>query len=140
MDYASAVTDYTPPVRPQVSASSSGTLSSLGVEMNANDADSAVTAYRYAIGTQSTLRDVVDWTPVTGTSAAASDGTIRITRDGLTLIPGQLYFVQVQAQNSTGLWSQAGVSNPIVAGEVLQPPPLPDTAQRLYLPTVLSHR
>jgi hypothetical protein len=105
--------------------------------MSATDADSSVRAYRYAIGTQSTRRDVVEWAPVTGALAAASDGTIQITRSGLALIPGQSYFVQVQAQNATGLWSQAGVSNPIVAGETLQPPPLPDTEQKLYLPAVL---
>ena len=137
VDYASFVTDYTPPVKPQVRASSSGALSSLDVEMSATDADSSVRAYRYAIGTQSTRRDVVEWAPVTGALAAASDGTIQITRSGLALIPGQSYFVQVQAQNATGLWSQAGVSNPIVAGETLQPPPLPDTEQKLYLPAVL---
>lgn len=137
VDYASFVTDYTPPASPEVRASSAGDLNSLDLEMSATDVDSGVTAYRYAIGSQSALRDVVEWTPVTGALAAASDTAIQITRNGLTLIPGQAYFVQVQAQNATGLWSQAGVSNPIVAGGGIQPPPLPDIDQKLYLPAVL---
>ncbi len=103
--------------------------------MNASDADSGVTTYRYAIGTQPTLHDVVAWTPVTGASAAAADGAITITRSGLTLTAGQSYYAQVQAQNGTGLWSQAGISNPIVAGVVVEPPPL-DGETRLYLPAV----
>ncbi len=48
---------------------------------------------------------------------------IAITRSGLALTAGQPYFVQVQAQNATGLWSQAGVSSPFVAGVVTTPTP-----------------
>ena len=53
-----------------------GDLQAVNIQMSASDADSGVTAYRYGIGTQSALRDVVEWTPVTGSNASARNGVI----------------------------------------------------------------
>jgi hypothetical protein len=47
---------------------------------------------------------------------------------GLLLIEGQMYYATVAARNTGGLWSETGVSNPVVAGVAWK---------KVYLPVVL---
>lgn len=133
VDYAFAVVDFTPPENPNVSASAGQDSDAIAVSMSATDPDSAVVAYRYAIGTDAKLRDVVAWTQVPDqrqrTLDAERTASISLNRTGLKLIPGQAYYVHMQAQNPTGLWSQVGISAPTIAG-------LSKDDHRIYLPCV----
>ena len=75
-----------------------------------NDANSGVVAYYYAIGTASGATDVVAWTN-NGTATA-------FTETGLTLVPGQLYYVSVYTDNGAGLSADVvysdGVERPLL--------------------------
>ena len=126
VDYAFAVVDFTPPQRPTIVGSNQGD-SAIAVSMNATDPDSGVAGYRYAIGTVPDQRDVVGWTEVTNPRQSSASGDlssgITINRANLRLIPGQTYFVQVQAQNPTGLWSQTSTSAPIQVPQAGTPTP-----------------
>lgn len=109
VDYAGYVTDGTPPTKPVVSAHGDGTLTTLAFSWSSSDPQSGIDQYRYAIGTMSGGRDVVDWIYV-------GRNTTSVTRYGLLLVAGQAYYVTVAARNAQGLWSQNGVSNPVLAG------------------------
>jgi len=113
VDYAGSIVDSTPPGLPVVTAEGDGTNSYLGASWTASDSDSAITLYRYAIGTAPGRTDVVNW---------ISCGETTLARSGLKLIPEQGYYVSVMARNEAGLWSEPGVSNGVVAG---YPPPRP---------------
>jgi hypothetical protein len=107
VDYAGGIGDTTPPPPPIVLACGATSPDTLSAQWWAHDPDGDITLYRYAIGTAPAGTDVVNWTntPLTAT-----------TRVSLTLVPGQTYYVSVQARNSGGLWSEPGVSNGVVAG------------------------
>ena len=120
VDYAGSITDKTPPHRPSVLAWGNGTLTALSARWSATDPESAITLYRYAIGTTPGGTDVVNWTNTPATST---------TRAGLNLLPGQPYYVSVKARNEGGLWSEPGVSNGVIAGTELR---------STYLPLVLK--
>ncbi len=109
VDYAGAISDTTPPLQPNVSASGEGGLTSLSASWNSSDPQSAITQYRYAIGTTSGARDMVGWTYTNNTS---------MTHNGLILTPGITYYVSAGARNEGGLWSESGISNGVVAGAV----------------------
>jgi PKD repeat protein len=85
-------------------ADTPGTLSG---RWTAHDPESAITLYRYAIGTTPAGTDVINWTNTPDTSFA---------RTGLSLIAGHTYYVSVKARNEGGLWSEAGVSSGVIAG------------------------
>jgi hypothetical protein len=107
VDYAGQITDQTPPSTPSVFASGvTGTPSSAKASWQAQDNNSPITHYRYAIGTAADTVDVVNWTPIDSTS---------VTRTGLGLVSGHHYWFSVQAQNQGGLWSPVS-SNEFVAG------------------------
>lgn len=112
VDYAGAISDSTPPPAPTVTASGEGSLTTIGASWSVTGAQSAITLYRYAIGTAPGATDVVNWTTLSDTT---------VNRTDLNLLRGQSYYVSVQARNSGGLWSAAGVSKPIVAGVVPTP-------------------
>ena len=59
--------------------------------------------YLYAVGTTAGGNDVVDWT----SAGTATEKTIT----GLSLTPGQTYYVSVKAVNGQGLTSQIGSSD-----------------------------
>ena len=69
-----------------------------------SDPESGVSQYQYAIGTASGGNDVVDWTPVAGTT---------VTATGLTLTSAHTYYFSVQAKNGAGTWSGSGLSDGI---------------------------
>jgi hypothetical protein len=114
--YAGGVTTL-PPNPPTVSAPSvTPSLKSLGASWMPNSTD--ITQYRYAIGTTPGGRNVVGWMYLTATS---------FTRNDLTLVNGQTYYVTVQARNAAGLWSVNGVSGPVLALQL---------DRKVYLPSV----
>ncbi len=105
--YAGAINDTTPPPAPSINACGAISPDTLSARWNVTDPESAITLYRYAIGTTPGGSDVVNWTNTSLTST---------TRASLTLIAGQTYYVSVKARNEGGLWSVAGVSTGVVAG------------------------
>jgi len=133
VDYASFVADDTPPPSPSVIAGSDGTLNAISLNLSASDEDSAITAYRYAIGTTPGGQEVINWTETAGTSLEHSGiNSLQSTsfiRDGLTLLPGQICYVAAQARNAGGLWSPVGISNAVIAGT--------ETQEHVYLPLVV---
>ena len=118
VDYAGEITDQTPPPPPSVLAGGvEGDASAVEARWSAHDPDSAITGYRYALGSAGGQMDIVSWTFTGDTS---------LDRSGLGLVEGQRYWLAVQARNVGGLWSDAGQSS-FVAG---RPP------SRIYLPLV----
>jgi subtilisin family serine protease len=102
VDYAGQITDQTAPNAPLALASGrSGDPSYVEAQWLANDPDSSITEYRYAIGSAAGATDIVDWTVTT------SNG---MSRSGLGLVAGRQYWVAVQAQNVGGLWSASAYS------------------------------
>jgi hypothetical protein len=102
VDYASTITDKTPPSTPSVSAhSAAGNPGYVTAQWSATDPNSPIIHYRYAIGSAPGALDVVNWTTLDATT---------VTRTGLGLTSGKHYWVSVQAQNQGGLWSPAGAS------------------------------
>ncbi|MGQ0829268.1 MAG: M4 family metallopeptidase [Bacteroidota bacterium] len=69
----------------------------------ATDANSGITKYQYAIGKTAGATDVANWTD-NGTATA-------VTRTGLTLTVGQLYYTSVRSVNGAGLVSAVTTSN-----------------------------
>ncbi|MGQ0829269.1 MAG: T9SS type A sorting domain-containing protein, partial [Bacteroidota bacterium] len=69
----------------------------------ATDANSGITKYQYAIGKTAGATDVVNWTD-NGTATS-------VTRTGLTLTVGQLYYTSVRSVNGAGLVSAVTTSN-----------------------------
>ncbi|MBU1662113.1 MAG: hypothetical protein KKD28_11655, partial [Chloroflexi bacterium] len=109
VDYAGFISDITPPLRSAVTASGDGSLSNLSASWISSDPESPIMMYRYAIGTTPGGRDVVNWNYISNT-------TTSMTRTGLNLTYGQVYYVTVGARNEGGLWSEDGASNGIIAG------------------------
>jgi len=119
VDYAGEISDTTPPSQPNVLAWGNGNLTQLSAQAQANDPDSLIVGYRYAIGTTPGGVEVVNWTNISKN---------QVTHTGLSLLPDQGYYVSFQARNEGGLWSPIGVSNPVVNGAKLN---------NLYLPMTL---
>jgi subtilisin family serine protease/N-acetylneuraminic acid mutarotase len=111
-EYTGETTDLTPPPPPDVLAWGDGTLTTLFARWVAEDPESGILNYRYAIGSTPGGTDVAGWTDLTNSE---------ITRGGLNLLAGQTYYVSVKARNGSGLWSQAGVSNGVTNGNVPVP-------------------
>ncbi len=80
--------------------------------------DSAITGYRYAIGSAACATDTVNW---------MATGSNSLTRSGLGLVAGRPYWLAVQARNVGGLWSASGYSA-FVAGQPIR---------KVFLPLVL---
>jgi hypothetical protein len=108
VDYAGTITDQSAPAAPSVFATGDdGDPSAARASWTSHDSESAITGYRYAIGASEGAADIVNWTPTAATTAA---------RAGLGLLPGQTYWVSVQAQNTGGLWSPVA-GDAFIAGE-----------------------
>ncbi len=110
IDYAGQITDQTAPRMIAVVAGAGpvGVSSVMGTWGGA-DPDSAITGYRYAIGTAPGTADVVSWTETPA---------LWITRSGLGLTVGQTYWLSVQARNVGGLWSPVAMDS-FTAGQPL---------------------
>ena len=100
--------DITPPTTPVVTDDGTYTTvtTSLHATWTSSDAESGIVEYQYLIRQDSTTGTIiVGWTS-TGTTAS-------VTRTGLSLLQGKLYYVQVKAKNGAALWSAVGSSNGI---------------------------
>ena len=82
---------------------------------SAADPESGIAHYRYCIGTAAGLNDVADWLDV---GTATED-----TRQGLSLVSGQTYYITVIAINGAGGESQPVSSDGIMLD--LTPPTTP---------------
>jgi M6 family metalloprotease-like protein len=71
--------------------------------VGAADAQSGVAKYWYAVGTSAGASDVVAWTD--------NSSALSVTRTGLTLADGTIYYFSVKAENGAGLQSAAASSN-----------------------------
>jgi len=109
LTFATASADTTAPSTPAVTDDGASTtdLTQLHASWTSSDADSGVAEYQYAIGTTSGGTDVVNWTSV-GTDTS-------VTKTGLSLNAGTTYYFTVKAKNGSGLWSNVGNSDGIVA-------------------------
>jgi subtilisin family serine protease len=120
--YAGAAADTTAPaapsVRPDVCRNST---TSAAASWIASDPDSAITLYRYALGTSKDGTEVLSWTD---TSKSAQTFT------ELSLARGQHYYFSVRARNAGGLWSPSGYGG-FVAGV---------PCQRVFLPIGARNR
>jgi subtilisin family serine protease len=122
VDYASPITDQTPPNAPSVIAGGkAGDPTTVEAMWWASDPDSTITGYRYAIGSTQGATDIVNWTTINNNSC---------TKSGLGLVDGRQYWVAVQARNIGGLWSASGYSA-FVAGQ---------QKQKTFLPLVLRRQ
>ena len=116
IDYASGIVDTTPPPAPSLSVDlCRNSTTSVAASWLASDPNSAITLYRYALGSSASGVDVLNWTDT---------GNISVTRTGLNLVAGQRYFFSVKARNAGGLWSPS-TSAGFTAGVA---------CQKVYLP------
>src|SRR3989338_6446010 len=72
---------------------------------SSSDSESAISEYQYAIGTSSGATDMTGWI------SAGTD--ISVTKSGLSLSEGAVYYFSVKAKNEAELWSDAGYSDGI---------------------------
>ena len=96
--------DLTPPTTPVVTVPDTILFAGepFGASWIAEDPDSMVAEYTYAIGTEPQGHDVAGWT--------SSGIETSIAREDLALQPGQTYYVSVKARNPSQRWSETGVS------------------------------
>ena len=96
--------DLTPPTTPVVTVP--GPILFVGEPFEASwiaeDPDSMVAEYTYAVGTEPEGCDVAGWT--------SSGIETSMSRDDLILQTGQTYYVSVKARNPSQRWSKIGVS------------------------------
>jgi subtilisin family serine protease/PKD repeat protein/N-acetylneuraminic acid mutarotase len=97
--------DFNHPLSPKVLACGGNDNSTLSAQWF-KPADQKIEQFQYAIGSALGLADISSWVTTTLTS---------FSRQDLNLIPGQIYYVSVKAQNSSGFWSEPGVSNGVTA-------------------------
>jgi beta propeller repeat protein len=90
----------TPAVRDQGTYTPGST--SLSASWSSYDAESGIAEYQYAIGTSKGATNVAGWTSV-GTATS-------VTKTGLKLVNGKIYYFSVKAKNGAGLWSKVGYS------------------------------
>lgn len=112
------VVDATLPTTPTVT--DDGTYATDATSLHAtwasSDAESGIGKYYYSIGTGVGAVDVVGWTDA---GLATS-----VTRTGLALNNGGIYYVNVKALNGGGGYSSVGSSNGIIVDQT--PPSTPD--------------
>lgn len=111
MTFYLGTSDTTPPVTVATVNDGLGTdIATTGsqTQLSANwtassDPETGISGYRYAIGTSAGATDVVSWT-----DNAAS---LFVTRNGLSLTPGSVYYFGVKAVSGVGVESAAAWSN-----------------------------
>jgi hypothetical protein len=106
-DYSVLFDDSTPTTPTIITDKYSAGINSLSASwINSSDPETGIIKYEYAIGTTAGSNDVADWTDV-GTDTS-------MTKQGLSLIYGQSYYVSIRATNGIGMVGIKGVSNPII--------------------------
>jgi len=108
VDLGPYIYDATPPFAPAVSDDGkyTGSTSQLHASWaGAEDPESAIVKYYYAIGTDPGSTEIADWTETTSTS---------VTRSGLSLDVGSTYYFSVKAENGVGLVGGIGMSDGIM--------------------------
>lgn len=107
--------DSTPPGTSTVT--DDGTYTTNNIQLHATwqaqDLESGIAEYQYAIGTSQGGTDTVDWTSV-GTET-------EVTKGGLNLQHGQVYYFSVKVKNRAGDWSNIGYSDGIKVIRYLAP-------------------
>jgi hypothetical protein len=101
------VLDTSAPTTPVVTDDGDTTnyMDRLHARWTSSDPQTGIAEYRIAIGSQPNLADVLNWISV---------GTVtEYTATGLNLVNTKTYYFMVQAKNSSGKWSQTGISNGI---------------------------
>lgn len=102
--------DNTPPGKPKIDdGNQSIRLDSLSATWDAEDSETDIELYKYAIGSMPGSTDVLEW-------ANTSDDDSKV--DDLNLTEGETYYWMVKAQNEVGLWGEANVSDGVYAGEI----------------------
>lgn len=86
-------------------------LNQLNASWSAEDVQTGVIEYQYAIGTAPYAADTIDWV------SAGIESRINCT--GLSLIQGETYYVSVKAKNGAGSWSEPGSSNGIKVNQTI---------------------
>lgn len=112
------VLDLTPSTIPVVTDNGQywGYKTYMPASWTSSDAESGVVSYRASIGTAPGATDVLDWVEL----GPAESGTLT----GLSLKDGITYYVNVQALNGAGLWSDTGSSDGILLDST--PPTTPN--------------
>ena len=102
--------DITPPDVVSVSDGTAAdvTYTTTALQLSANwtasdDSESGVAKYWYAIGTTAGGTDIVGWTD--------NGVSVSVTKTGLTLVNGTIYYFSVKAENAAGLQAAAVNSN-----------------------------
>ncbi|MCX6343623.1 MAG: PQQ-binding-like beta-propeller repeat protein [Armatimonadetes bacterium] len=100
--------DLTPATVPVVTDNGKywGYKTNMPASWSSEDPESGIVGYRTSIGTAPSLADVADWLEL---------GMITsYTRTGLMLKDGITYYINVQAENGAGVWSETGSSDGIM--------------------------
>ncbi len=96
--------DTTAPQTPVVTPVGAATVTSLTATWSADDPESGVQEYEYAVGTTSGAANVVNWTSTTETEATINyNVSPSVTK----------LYVSVKAKNAAGSWSSVGTSSAI---------------------------
>lgn len=104
--------DLTPPIMSAVRDDKYTTsTTSLQASWSGSDAQSGVTLYRYAVGTEPGMADVRPWTDA-GTATSATIG-------GMSLSVGSAYYVSVRAVNAAGLVSAPMTSDGVTVARTV---------------------
>ena len=109
--------DTTPPTVPVVTDEGAYTSSNrlLSATWSANDPESGIAEYFYAVGATPNGTDIRDWT------SAGAQTSMVIT--SLSLVDGRKYYISVKARNGAGADSPAGTSDGITVD--ITPPSTP---------------
>ncbi len=84
---------------------------SFPLRWEARETSSGITEYRYAVGTSSGSANLTGgWVTLT-----TAKSIIALTREDLSLVNGQAYYLSVMARNGAGLWSALTQSQGLVA-------------------------
>jgi streptogramin lyase len=124
VDYAGAISDTSAPNPPSVEACAGADPGTLTAKYSAEDPDSSITLFSYAIGTTSGGSEVVEWTNTSTTS---------FIRSGLNLLTGHLYYISVKARNAAGLWSLTSTPPGVAAGSAT----CAQTIRKIFIPAVM---
>lgn len=100
------VADVTPPAAPEVSAPAYITSGSISAFIEADDPESGITEYSYAVGTYPGLGNILSWRS-NGTSPQVEVSDLNVTE-------GTRFYVSASATNGYGMTSTFGSSAPVV--------------------------